>query len=357
MRKAPSLRSNNGALQVRVRIDGRDAFINRLGRWDDPVAVARAQAISAQIWSDYQEGTFDRSLMRYLPLVNGEQVGLLEALQANAEKTRQARLIHSARVVKRYGKPLRNPSDVEDFVRWMQAWPMSNRTIAGILQVCRNANPSNRQLFTYRLTLKQRSVQSDVLSIEEIGMVLRDMKEHESWFYPLFLLWLSTGLRNAEIRGLTWDCIRWSEGELLICKTLRRDGYSSGKVAWAPTKTGKERVVPLTPQVLETLKEHQRVMQEQGLYEKQGLVFLSPDTFTNVYDHLLGRVWHRSLKRCGLPPRRLYAQRHSFLSHALAMGNSPADLAQIAGHSTEMLLKTYAKPTGRVKLPCWGSND
>jgi hypothetical protein len=51
--------------------------------------------------------------------------------------------------------------------------------------------------------------------------------------------------------------------------------------------------------------------------------------------------------------RRLYAQRHSFLSHALAMGNSPADLAQIAGHSTEMLLKTYAKPTGRVQIPNW----
>jgi integrase len=52
--KPPSLRNNNGSLQVRVRIDGRDAFINRLGRWSDPVAVAKAHAIAAQIWSDYQ---------------------------------------------------------------------------------------------------------------------------------------------------------------------------------------------------------------------------------------------------------------------------------------------------------------
>ena len=47
MRKSPSLRNNNGTLQVRVWIDGRDAFINRLGRWDDPVAVAKANAITA----------------------------------------------------------------------------------------------------------------------------------------------------------------------------------------------------------------------------------------------------------------------------------------------------------------------
>jgi hypothetical protein len=40
VQKPPSLRNNNGSLQVRVRIDGRDAFINRLGRWSDPVAVA-----------------------------------------------------------------------------------------------------------------------------------------------------------------------------------------------------------------------------------------------------------------------------------------------------------------------------
>ena len=83
------------------------------------------------------------------------------------------------------------------------------------------------------------------------------------------------------------------------------------------------------------------------------LVFLTPCTHSNVYDHLLARVWCRSLKRCGLQPRRLYAQRHTFLSHALAMGNSPADLAAAAGHSTKMLLETYAKPTGRLQMPSW----
>ena len=92
MRKAPSLRRNNGAVQVRVRVDGKDRFINRLGRWDDPVAVAWAQAISAQIWSDYQAGTFDRSLLRYAPLVKGEQRGLLEAIASSGHN---ARCVHA----------------------------------------------------------------------------------------------------------------------------------------------------------------------------------------------------------------------------------------------------------------------
>ena len=59
LKKPPRVRDNNGALQVRLRLDGRDFFINRLGRWDDPVAQARGQAICAEIWRDAQQGEFD----------------------------------------------------------------------------------------------------------------------------------------------------------------------------------------------------------------------------------------------------------------------------------------------------------
>jgi integrase len=338
-----------------VRIDGRDAFINRLGRWSDPVAVARAQAISAQIWSDYQQGTFDRSLMAYQPLINGKEVGLLEALRVRAETKRQAAAIHAYRLLQRYGQPIRNRSDAEAFLDWLRAEGLGDSTIAGLMTHYRQCCGGNRQLFSHKLKWQRRSVHSDVLSTEEIQAVLADLQSNEPWYYSLFLLWLSTGMRNGEIRGLTWDCLRWEEGEVLVTKSLRRDGYSSGKVEWAPTKTGRERVVPLTPLVLDVLREHQQTMEQLGIYDPYGLVFVAPTSYSNVYDHLLGRVWHRSLARCGLKPRRLYAQRHSFLSHALAMGNSPADLAAAAGHSTKMLLDTYAKPTGRLKMPTWAT--
>ena len=111
--------------------------------------------------------------------------------------------------------------------------------------------------------------------------------------------------------------------------------------------------MPLTAQVLEVLRKHKAEMELLEIYDRYGLVFVAPTSYSNIYDHLVGRVWKRSLEHCGLKPRRLYAQRHSFLSHALAMGNSPADLAAAAGHSTKMLLDTYAQPTGRLKMPSW----
>ena len=292
--------------------------------------------------------------MAYQLLVDGKQVGLLEAVRGRGESKRQASATDANRVLKRQGKPIRNRREAEEFLRWLReerGW--RDCTIAGLMTHCRQCSGGNRYLFSHKLKWQRRSVQSDVLSTEEIQAVLSDLETNEPWYYPLFLLWLSTGLRNAEIRGLTWDCIRWEEGEVLVMKSLRRDGYSSGHHSWATTKTGRERVVPLTAQVLKVLRQRKVQMEQLVIHDPYGLVFVTPTSHSNVYDHLLGRVWRRSMQRCGLKPRRLYAQRHSFLSHALAMGNSPADLAAAAGHSTKMLLDTYAKPTGRLKMPSW----
>ena len=112
-------------------------------------------------------------------------------------------------------------------------------------------------------------------------------------------------------------------------------------------------MVPLRDDLVLLLQEHKEQMAALGLDTHRGLVFVTPKTHGHLYDSGLELVWKRSQRRVGLVPRRLYAQRHSFLSHALAMGNSPADLAAVAGHRTEQLLNTYAKPIGKVVIPEW----
>lgn len=353
MRKAPTLRNNNGALQVRVRLEGKDHFINRLGRFDDPVARARALAISAEIWSDFQQGDLDLTLNRYRPLVDGKDLDLLDGLKQLMERTKQGRVIHAYRSVLRFGSPLKTTQEIRAFVEWMDKRGLAASTQSTILSTIRSVQPKNKALASVVIKVPTRSVHQEVLSKEEIQLVLVDLKTHEEWFYPCFLLWMSTGLRNSELIGLTWDAVRLEDGELLISKTLKRDGTATHKRFWGPTKTGKSRVVPITPQVVEMLREHRARMKALGLDTKSGLVFVTPRTYGHLYDSGLELVWKRSQRRVGLEPRRLYAQRHSFLSHALAMGNSPADLAAVAGHRTEQLLNTYAKPTGRLLMPYW----
>ncbi len=121
MRKRPSLRTNNGSIVVRVRIDGEERRIYRLGRWLYPVAVAiaRAEAITAEIWSDDQQGDLDLSLNRNRPLVDGQDLDLIEALKQLMEQTKQGRVIHAYRPVLRFGSPLKTTLEVRRFVEWM----------------------------------------------------------------------------------------------------------------------------------------------------------------------------------------------------------------------------------------------
>ena len=79
---------------MRVRLDGKDHFINRLGRWDDPIAVAKAQAISAEIWRDYRQGQLDWSLCRHKPLLEGKDPELLKSQEAVMDRKRQGRTTH-----------------------------------------------------------------------------------------------------------------------------------------------------------------------------------------------------------------------------------------------------------------------
>jgi integrase len=235
----------------------------------------------------------------------------------------------------------------------MEAEGFAPATRSTILSTIRSVQPANKALTSAVIKVPHRSVQEELLSKGEIQKVLKDLFVNEEWFYPCFAVWLGTGLRNSELIGLTWDCVRFEEGELLITKTLRRDGVSTHKRQWSGTKTGKSRVVPLRDELVLLLQEHKEQMAALGLDTHRGLVFVTPKTYGHLYDSGLELVWKRSQRRVGLSPRRLYAQRHSFLSHALAMGNSPADLAVVAGHRTEQLLNTYAKPTGRVVMPEW----
>ena len=248
MRKPPALRKNNGAIQMLVRVNGENRLIHRLGKWSDPSAVAKAQALSAQIWSDFCNGCLDPSLDRYQSVHALEEqatTGLLDGLQALMESKRQGRCTHAYRVLRRYGRPLRTEEEVRAFLRWMEAEGLATSTRSTILSTIRSVQPGNQALAAVRVKVPSRSVQEEVLSKGEIKRVLEDLQVNEEWHYPIFSVWLGTGLRNSELIGLTWDCVRIEEGEVLISKTLRRDGSSTHKSVWGGTKPGKTRVVPL----------------------------------------------------------------------------------------------------------------
>ena len=143
---------------MRVRLDGKDHFINRLGRFDDPVARARALSISAQIWSDTHQGDLDPTLNCYRPLVDGKDLDLLEALRQLMEKKNQARVTHTYRTVLKFGCSIKTTQEVRTFVEWMQQRGLASSTQSTILSTIRSVQPKNKALSSVVIKVPTRSV-------------------------------------------------------------------------------------------------------------------------------------------------------------------------------------------------------
>ena len=134
---------------------------------DDSVAVARAQAIAAEIWSDIQRGELDASLSRYRPLVEEEESDLIRGLKHLMEIKRQARVTHAYRTVLRYGRSIRTSTEAEGVVVWMQQQGLAASTQSTILSTIRSVQPRKKALQAVRVKVPARRVQEEVPSRHE----------------------------------------------------------------------------------------------------------------------------------------------------------------------------------------------
>lgn len=174
------------------------------------------------------------------------------------------------------------------------------------------------------------------------------------------------GLRPSEARNLRLaDCklpdAGW--GELLLTSSHQEAGRSwtdsgkSGEERQLKHRTLKDsRAVPAAPELVETLRRH---VDEFGTGADNRLfvtrtgkrgVPLPPPYSNPISMGTAYRVWHKAREQA-LPPalvdsplaRRPYDLRHACLSTWLNAGVPPAQVADWAGHSVNVLLRVYAK--------------
>ena len=299
-------------------------------------------------------GMLDQSLETYRPVdPNIADASLVQLLTDLLAVTGHGQVRHTLRLVEQYQRPLRTHEEVAGFLAWMETKGIASVTRLGVLSTMRRVQPQNPGLKGHKIKVPPRPIATEIFTKSEVNIILSHLDDNEPWYFPVFATWFSTGMRNGELIGLTWDCIDFEDERIKVVKTLKRIDQVSTRREWSGTKNGKHRYIPMSKMVVQVLLEHREAMQQQGLFDPQGLVFLTKRTKSNLYDLLLERVWKRTLEAVNIRYRKLYSQRHTFLSHTLAVGNSPADVAQIAGHRLEELLKTYSHPTGRIDLVEW----
>jgi integrase len=165
-------------------------------------------------------------------------------------------------------------------------------------------------------------------------------------FEALYVLAVSTGLRQGELLGLKWGDVDLENGLIRVRRTLTRN---KGRLLLDEPKTKRSRrTVRLTETAVQALKGHLAQQIEQmerlgDLYEDQDLIFATQrGTLTNP-TNLRRRSFAPLLEKAALPSIRFHDLRHTCATLLLSSNVNPKIVSEMLGHATiAITLDTYS---------------
>ena len=166
---------------------------------------------------------------------------------------------------------------------------------------------------------------------------------------------LFTGCRLSELLGLTWDCVDFQKGTILVCKQLARPVHRAESGLFISPKNGKSRTITPAPSVLKTLKEQRRRQAEMQI--KAGPLWDNPHglVFTNQIGGPLNQnpveaQFSAAVKAAGLVGVRFHDLRHTYAVNAIRAGDDIKTIQGNLGHaSAGFTLDRYGHFTERMK--------
>jgi integrase len=162
-----------------------------------------------------------------------------------------------------------------------------------------------------------------VLTPEQVRTFLEAAKGDR--LESLYVLAITTGLREGELLGLRWPDVDLEGGKLQVLRQLTR---TKKGLSFTVPKRGRTRVVRLTDTAVVALKTHKTAQNAErlkagSLWQDHDLVFTS--TIGTPVD--VGNLKYRSFrplpKRAGLPRIRIHDLRHTAATLLLGKGVHP----------------------------------
>ena len=199
-----------------------------------------------------------------------------------------------------------------------------------------------------------RAVRKEIVPLEDdqISEFLKAIEGHVHEY--LYKITMFTGMREGEVLGLTWDCIDFNRGTLIIKRQLVRDRQKGGEYHFSTPKNGKMRVIVLAPTVVELFQAQRSkqalMMLDAGkAWRNNNLIFTNPTggylSYRTVYD-----CFKRVMVKLGHPEARFHDLRHTYAVAAIKSGDDIKTVQENLGHATAAFtLDVYGHVTSQMK--------
>ena len=191
-----------------------------------------------------------------------------------------------------------------------------------------------------------------IMDVNDVSVFLRAIQGDE-YELPLFVA-LFTGLRQGELLGLTWDCVDFEKGTLLINKQHNR-AKGEKEFHFSPLKNSRPRSLTPASAVMDVLREQQRRQQEwaelagSAWENRENLVFTT-QLGRYINNKTLWMNFKRIVSGLGMPELRFHDLRHTFSINSLQAGDDIKTVQENLGHATAAFtLSTYAHATMGMK--------
>ena len=382
MAKKRKTRNTKGAVHLKTRgqyLDLRWTFQGKSYRMsaglNTPLNFHNAKQLAAQIEWDMVAGQFDPTKEKYRPKPKEEPkepdsqstTTLFEQFiehrrqEGTSGQTLSAKYTPMLSNLKRFGKDILTEKEAKSFIallRGRQSALIANQNLKllkGFGKWAVEESLWEENLFQGVKSIKeskQTNPSRKPFSVEEIRALLHTSKVNPkfSHYHEFCMTLLYLGLRPSEGIGLRWKHINFQRKQVSICESLSRaaDGKTSGYARQRKeTKNGTERVLDLTPVMLEMLRTRYLPYQQPD-----ELVFKSPKG-KPIDDHTFSqRVWKPLCAAAEVEYRVPYAARHTTISHLIDQGANFFQAAYVAGHkSTRMVIERYGHMVNRPEMP------
>jgi integrase len=181
------------------------------------------------------------------------------------------------------------------------------------------------------IVIKVHEVDQKVLTTREVEILLKEARNTNHRFYPIWVMALMTGMRSGELYALKWTDVD------LEGRTISVNKQWTSKAGFCATKTRRSRIVPISDDLLNFLREWK--------LQSGGGEFILPH-FIEWQNGEQAPVLREFCESIGITSVKFHDLRATFITNLLARGVALARVMAVVGHTQIKTTNVYLRKAG-----------